>query len=349
MAVWKQIGLSLFIAAVAFVVWARFVPGAGNVLASWGIDWAQAAVPADGAAQERGPGRRNAPGAQGSVVAGPVTPATINDRLAAIGTGRANASVVVKPYSSGRLMEILVMAGSSVKAGDVLARMDSEAEQIALDRAKIALAGRHNRADRVKALRSSNTATAVQQTDADLAVENARLEVSNASWNSTAAPSSRRSPASSASCPSRPATTSPPRRRSPPSTTARSILVDFWVPERYADAIAVGAPIEASPIAQPSQALKGRSAPSTTASTRQSRTLLVQARLANADDALRAGMSFQVTMRFPGDTYPVRQSAGDPVGHGRRLCLGGARRQGQAHAGRASSSATPTACWSKPS
>ena len=34
------------------------------------------------------------------------------------------------------------------------------------------------------------------------------------------------------------------------------------------------------------------------------RTLHVQARIGNPDDTLRAGMSFQVSMRVPGDTYP---------------------------------------------
>ena len=37
----------------------------------------------------------------------------------------------------------------------------------------------------------------------------------------------------------------------------------------------------------------------------KSRTMRVQASIANADDSLRAGMSFQVTMTFPGDTYPA--------------------------------------------
>ena len=60
------------------------------------------------------------------------------------------------------------------------------------------------------------------------------------------------------------------------------IIVDFWVPERFAGAIAVGAAGQATPIARPERgAATARSAPSTTASTRQSRTLLVRARIAN--------------------------------------------------------------------
>ena len=36
-----------------------------------------------------------------------------------------------------------------------------------------------------------------------------------------------------------------------------------------------------------------------------SRTLRVRARIDNPDDTLRAGMSFSVSVRFPGDTYPT--------------------------------------------
>lgn len=304
MAVWKQIGLCLVIAAVAFVLWARFVPGAGDVLAGWGLDWAQAAVPAKGGGEQRaGQGRRNA-GAQGSVVVGPVKPATINDRLAAIGTGRANASVVVKPYSSGRLTEILVTAGSRVKAGDVLAKLESDAEAIALDRARIALEDAVSRADRVKALRSSNTATAVQQSEADLAVENARLELSSAQLEfdrrTIVAPIDGIVGILSVEV----GNVVTAETALATIDDRSSIVVDFWAPERYADAIAVGQPVEATPIAQPSLALKGEVSAVDNRLDEASRTILVRARFANADDALRAGMSFDVTMRFPGNSYP---------------------------------------------
>ena len=70
--------------------------------------------------------------------------------------------------------------------------------------------------------------------------------------------------------------------------------------------MAVGAPLtrDADRHAR-TRSSRARSAPSTTASTRPSRTLRVQASIHNADDTLRAGMSFQVAMKFPGDTYPA--------------------------------------------
>jgi multidrug efflux pump subunit AcrA (membrane-fusion protein) len=60
---------------------------------------------------------RNGAGQRVNVVALPATAATINDRLQAIGTGRANASVTVNPYSSGRLAEFLVGSGSPCRKG----------------------------------------------------------------------------------------------------------------------------------------------------------------------------------------------------------------------------------------
>ena len=77
-------------------------------------------------------------GQRATVVALPAGTATINDRLQAIGTGRANATVTVNPYTSGRLTEFLVASGAHIDKGQVIATLDSDTEEIALDRAKLA-------------------------------------------------------------------------------------------------------------------------------------------------------------------------------------------------------------------
>ncbi len=83
-----------------------------------------------------------------------------------------------------------------------------------------------------------------------------------------------------------------------------SIVVDFWVPERYASTIAVGTALTATPIARPSEVFDGTVSAVDNRLDEASRTLRVQARIANDGDQLRAGMSFQVMMKFPGDSYP---------------------------------------------
>lgn len=303
MSVWKQIVFSLVLLAAAALAWLKFFPGADEVLARWGIDWAIAATqntakPAGDNGGQRGGGP--AP----SVVTAPVVVAKINDRLQAIGTGRARASVTVNPFTSGRLTEIAVTAGTLVRAGDVIARLDSNAEEIVLDRAKIALDDAQAKLARMKTLRTSNTATAVQLADAEVAQRNAELAVRDAELalerRSIEAPISGIIGILPVEVGNYVTTQTPIATIDDRST----IQVDFWVPERYVTAIKVGAPVTASPIARPSVVIDGTVAAVDNRLDEASRTLLVRADLPNPDDTLRAGMSFQVAMRFPGDEYP---------------------------------------------
>ena len=165
MAAWKQLLLALVVLVAAAAAWVKFFPGAPEILASWGIDWAVAATPPQQQQAESGQQRRNN-GPQTAVVTAPVVEAVINDKLSAIGTGRANNSVTVKPYTSGRVTSIAVESGARVDVGTVIARLDSEVEEIALDRARIALADAEAKLERVESLRKANTATQVQVTDA---------------------------------------------------------------------------------------------------------------------------------------------------------------------------------------
>ncbi len=313
LAFWKQVLLSLVVLVVAAGLWVRFFPGAPALLASWGLDWipvATAEVPPQGGAGQRqggggaGPAGRQQRGAP-VVVARPVVMAVINDRLNAIGTGRAKSSVVVTSFASGRLTEVAVTSGTAVEVNEVIARLDSEAEQIAVDRAKIALADAKARQERVAALRTSNTATAVQVTEAELAVRNAELALRDAELSlarrAIIAPISGVVgiiPVSAGSYVTSQTEIATIDDRS-------QILVDFAVPERFASIIAVGNPLEATSAARPGEVFAGTVSAIDNRLDSASRTLRVQARITNPDDKLRAGMSFRVGMQFPGDRFPA--------------------------------------------
>ncbi|MGF7062038.1 efflux RND transporter periplasmic adaptor subunit [Aminobacter sp. BE322] len=304
MAAWKQIVLAIVIVLAAAAGWVLFVPGSREVLARWGIDWAQASAGKTEQAQAGGNRERGRGTAQTPVVTRPVTTGTINDRLSAIGTGRALNSVVINPYAAGRLTEIAVQAGEKVEAGAVIARLDADSEEIALERARIAQGDAEASLERIRALRATNTATAVQLREADLAVENARLAVRDA-----ALALDRRTitapikgivgilPVEAGNYVTSQTTIATIDDRS-------RIIVDFWVPERFTGLIAVGQPLSATSVVRPGQVFDGVVSAVDNRLDDQSRTLRVQARLDNEGDALRAGMSFQVAMRFPGDTYP---------------------------------------------
>ncbi|MBO6718676.1 MAG: efflux RND transporter periplasmic adaptor subunit [Rhizobiaceae bacterium] len=305
MSLWKQAIVSLVLLTAAAGLWARYFPGASDMLTRWGLDWIPVATATTQPEYADNPLQRRGGGPQQLVVAEPVTEATINDRLTAIGTGRAANSVVVTPFSSGRLREVLVGSGTSVEAGEVIARLDSESEQIAVDRAHISLDDARARLERINALRSSNTASAVQVTEAELAVRNAELALRDAELalarRSIAAPISGTVgivPVSAGNYVTAQSEIATIDDRS-------EILVDFWVPERYAGLVELGAPIEATSIARPNEVFGGEVSALDNRIDEQSRTLHIQARIENPADTLRAGMSFRVTMRFPGDRYPA--------------------------------------------
>lgn len=305
MSIWKQLALTLLVLVAAAAIWARFYPGAGDHLARWGVDWLPVAATSTASESEDGNRRGRGGWGQGSVVTAPVIESTINNRLSAIGTGRAARSVTITPYTSGRMTEILVESGASVKRGDIIATLDSETEQIAFDRARIALGDAEARLERIKALRSSNTASAVQQTEAELAVENARLALRDAELELD-----RRSikapiagivgilPITAGNYVTAQSEIATIDDRS-------EILVDFWVPERYAGTVSVGSSLTAVSIARPGEVFEGNVSAVDNRIDAASRTLHVQARLDNDGDRLRAGMSFQVAMRFPGDVHPA--------------------------------------------
>jgi RND family efflux transporter MFP subunit len=83
------------------------------------------------------------------------------------------------------------------------------------------------------------------------------------------------------------------------------LLVDFWVPERFAPAISIDLPVTATSIARPGETFKGAISAIDNRVDPTSRTLHVQAKITNPNDALREGMAFQMAVGFPGDTYPT--------------------------------------------
>ena len=127
MRVWKQLLISLGVLAAGVLLWGRFVPGANGMLEAAGLPGplVAAIAPAgdgkaggDNAGSGAGGGQRGGfGGGPALVVTKPVTIATVNDRLNAIGDGEAIRSVTVTPYATGNLTEVLVESGQRVEQG----------------------------------------------------------------------------------------------------------------------------------------------------------------------------------------------------------------------------------------
>ncbi|MBW7923042.1 MAG: efflux RND transporter periplasmic adaptor subunit [Rubellimicrobium sp.] len=303
----RQLFVSLVVLGLAGAAWLYLVPGAPGVLARAGIELPFGPAPQEeratgtpgGAAGSFGRGRVS------NVVTAPVVMARINDTLTTIGEGAPARSVTVTATSAGMLTEVLVRPGQRVAAGDVIARFDAEAETIDRDRAGLAADNAAATLRRTRDLAQSNVVAGSALSDAELADSNARLALRTAELALD-----RRTVTSPIAGTVGLIQVTPGNHVAAQAAITTvddtaSILVDFWVPERYATQLAPGMEVDVSAIALPGQVFRGRVTVIDSRIDATSRTLLVQADIPNGDGALRAGMSLAVTLAFPGETYPA--------------------------------------------
>ena len=308
MRVWKQVVVSLAVVGAGLCLWGVYSPDARNMLASIGLVKAPAAsveVAAAGGPAAGAPTGQNAGGARRNnnatlVVTAPVKKGTVNDRLNAIGNGEAIQSVVVMPQVSGTLSEIRTSSGARVVKGQVLARLDDEEQVIERDKAQVALRSAVEKSNSYKNLKSVSRLDVL---DAQIAEEAAKLALSTAELNlkrrDIVAPIEGVAGIVAANIGDNVTTQS-----TIVSIDDRSeILVNFWAPERFATAIKIGMPVEATSISRPGETFKGEIEAVDNRVDEASRTIRIRAKFGNEKDELRAGMSFGVTMRFAGETY----------------------------------------------
>ena len=73
-----------------------------------------------------------------NVEASQVSYETDTTRIEAVGTARARASATIQPEVSGEVTEINFTSGDHVEKGEVLVRLESRAEQLAVEQAPVA-------------------------------------------------------------------------------------------------------------------------------------------------------------------------------------------------------------------
>lgn len=315
---WKQLVLTLAVVLVALVGWIAWMPQARPMLQQVGI-WSVlersgalgalavvGIVPAEAPTPAGGP-----PGAGGgasAVVASEVAEVQRSATVTAIGTGQALRSVAVTPEASGRLVEILVRPGDRVAAGDLLARLDADAERIAVDRAQLMLEDAEETAARFRRLQGTGTATEVQIRDAERAVRTAELTLAQAELDlrrrDIVAPIDGSVGFVPAEVGNQVGTSSEITRIDDRSV----LLVEFLVPERYILDITGGTEIVARPLGRFGVEIPGTVRNVDSRVQVASRSLMVEAEVENTDDVLRAGMAFAITVDLPGEMLPAVDS-----------------------------------------
>ena len=303
----KQVFVTLAVLALSFWGLVTFVPSSLPVLdrfgllAPFGIALPEADAGGPGAQGGGRPGRGG--GGPVAVVAMTAVETNLNDEITTIGDGRALRSVALLPEVAGNLSAVNVQSGGFVEAGDVVATLEDQIQQIELERAQFLLQDARQAAERINALGA--TVSQIQRSDALLALQTAELDLREARLElerrRIIAPISGWVGIITYNVGDQVTASTEITRIDDRS----EIVVEFRVPERFVGQIAVGDPIRATPLARPQLQLEGRIVALDNRVDPDSRTLRLQASLENTGDALRAGMAFRINVSFTGDAFPA--------------------------------------------
>ena len=298
MRLWKQALAALGLTALAVLAWVAFLPEAAPVMARLGLPAAGGAATGPEPSEERG-------GGAVVVIGSAVMSSESAGRVSAIGDGRAIHSVSVTPLVSGRLTSLEVGSGAVVAPGDVIARLDDEAEVIALARTELDVAEAEATLDRFEELQARGATTDVAVREVRLAARTAALEVRDARL--ALERRTIRAPIGGiiGLLPVEPGTQVSTTTELATIDDRSRILVDFRVPERFAGRLAVGDILNATALARPELPLSGEIVALDSRVDSASRTLKVQGALENPDDELRGGMAFSIELAFRGDVFPA--------------------------------------------
>ncbi len=259
-----------------------------------------AAAPRSGGAGNNIPGLIGGRGAVNVITAAVATDES-GETLTALGTARAAQSITLYPQVTGMVAEVLFTPGEEVAAGDVLVRLDSDEQQVAVDRARIALEQARATVERSATLAESRTISPVALSDAETAAQLAEVELRTAEIElerrSIKAPFAGFTGLTDLSLGDLVSSTTPITTLDDLST----IRVEFEVPERWAGRIAQGQAIMATAQALPGSRFAGSIDGIDNRIDGVTRTLRLEAELRNEGDALKTGMAIMVELAFAGD------------------------------------------------
>ncbi len=300
-----QLILSAAVLAGTVFVWAKYVPEAAPMLERYGLASYLGIEPQAANAQGGAAGGRGGPSGPIKVVTMPVTEGVIDNRLEAIGDGRAIRAATLRAEVSGTIVAISAPEGGYVNAKDIVIRLDDEAQQIALERARLTLEDARAETGRLQQLSGSGAVTQVRIRESELALQNAELTLREAEFDLAQrvirAPFSGWIGVLDLSVGDRISS----QDAISTITDRSSILIDFRVPERAVSQIVVGLPVSVRRLGVDGEEIEGKVSAIDNVVERDSRTLRVQALVDNGDDTLRSGMAFSVAMNFPGATLPA--------------------------------------------
>ena len=237
------------------------------------------------------------------VIAEPIAFELARTKIEAVGTSRAILSADLYPVTSGEVVAVSMKPGQFVKEGDVLVQLDSRKEVLAAKLARLKLEDSQRLYDRYLKSADSGAVLPTALDAARTAVELARVDVDSAQIalddrtiravfdghvGSTDIDAGNRIDPDSL------VTTLDDRS---------ALLVSFDVPEQFIGELSVGDSVRLETWSAALPAVLAEIVDIGSRIDRGSRSFVARARVANDDDALRPGMSFQIRASVAGHRY----------------------------------------------
>ncbi len=226
-------------------------------------------------------------------------------RVEAVGTARARASATIQAEVAGEVTAITFTAGERVEEGEVLVRLESRAERLAVDQAEVARADAQRLIDRYNSVSTPGVIAGNELDRAEAAYDAAEIDLSIA--RDALNDRTIRAPFSGYVG----LTDIDPGARITPDTVItrlddREVLyVDFPVPEQTFGRITEGDIFDVEPFSNPDANYEAEVLTVDSAIDTQTRAYVVRTAIDNSEDSLRPGMSFRIGFELPGQRYPA--------------------------------------------
>ena len=300
MSLFKQALLCLVLVAAVGAGWYLYENPATLGLAD------ESAVEADRRGAPAARGGNRIPGLLGrggavNVITQPVETDPGGETVIALGTAKAARSVTVYPQVTGIVTDILFRPGAAVEAGEALLKLEDDEQHVVADKARVTLTQTEATLERSRTLAQSKTISDAALLEAETAAQLAEIEVRSAEIalqrRTVTAPFAGVTGLTDISVGDLVTTSAAITRLDDLST----VRVGFEVPERWAGRIERGHPITATAQGLAGSEFSGEISGIDNRIDETTRTLRLEAELANEGRALRAGMAITVTMSFETD------------------------------------------------
>lgn len=228
----------------------------------------------------------------------------MNQRVAAVGSGRARQQVTLTTRVAGVIDKVLFDGGQLVDANQSLVELDAATEKVAVETAAAQRAQAYDTVQRYKQLNEGTvTKVAIAEADTALKVADAALRRAQDELDrmTIKAPFKGIMGLSNLQAGDYLAVGSPIA----PIDDRSTIIIEFTVPEAVASSMKIGLPVRANLITRSGEVIDGKIQAVGTRIDPVSRTLAIRGEIPNPDLKLIPGSTFSISVQLPGEDRPV--------------------------------------------